>query len=94
MFLSQQEQLENIDHKLHLVLEQMADLKRRRFGRPTEKHETGGQISFMEVDGKIVFLMSPKPLRMRNPGKGQKQFPAESQRKNKGNGKKTFPGFL
>ena len=56
LFLSQQEQLENIDHTLQLVLEQMADLKRHRFGRPSEKHETEGQVSFMEVDGKIVFF--------------------------------------
>ncbi len=34
----------------------MADLKRHRFGRSTEKHETEDQISFMEVDGKIVFF--------------------------------------
>ena len=56
LFLSQQEQLENIDHTLQLVLEQMADLKRHRFGRSSEKHEAEGQVSFMEVDGKIVFF--------------------------------------
>lgn len=56
LFLSQQEQLENIDHTLQLVLEQMADLKRHRFGRSSEKHETEDQISFMEVDGEIVFF--------------------------------------
>lgn len=56
LFLSQQEQLEKIDHTLQLVLEQMADLKRQRFGRSSEKHETEDQISFMEVDGKIVFF--------------------------------------
>ena len=56
LFLSQQEQLENIDHTLQLVLEQMADLKRHRFGRSTEKHEIEDQISFMEVDGKVVFF--------------------------------------
>ena len=56
LFLSQQEQLENIGHTLQLVLEQMADLKRHRFGRSSEKHETEDQISFMEVDGKIVFF--------------------------------------
>ena len=56
LFLSQQEQLENIAHTLQLVLEQMADLKRHRFGRSSEKHETEDQISFMEVDGKIVFF--------------------------------------
>ncbi len=38
LFLSQQEQFENIDHTLQLVLEQMADLKRHRFARSSEKH--------------------------------------------------------
>ena len=52
LFLSQQEQLEHIDHTLQLVLEQVADLKRRRFGRSSEKHETESQISFMEVDAR------------------------------------------
>jgi transposase len=56
LFLSQQEQFENIDHTLQLVLGQMADLKRHRFARPTEKHEIEDQISFMEVDGKVVFF--------------------------------------
>ena len=62
LFLSQQEQLENIDHTLQLVLEQMADLKRHRFGRSSEKHETEDQISFMEVDGKIVFFNEPEAV--------------------------------
>ena len=56
LFLSQQEQLENIDRTLQLVLEQMADLKRHRFGRSSEKHGSEDQISFMEVEGKIVFF--------------------------------------
>jgi len=34
----------------------MADLKRHRFGRSSEKHGSEDQISFMEVDGKIVFF--------------------------------------
>ena len=62
LFLPQQEQLENIDHTLQLVLEQMADLKRHRFGRSSEKHETEGQVSFMEVDGKIVFFNEPEAV--------------------------------
>ena len=56
LFLSQQEQLKRIDQTLQLVLEQVADLKRHRFGRTSEKHEMEAQISFMEVDGKIVFF--------------------------------------
>ena len=62
LFLSQQEQLKQIDHNLQLVLEQMADLKRRRFGRSSEKHEPDDQISFMEVDGKIVFFNEPEAV--------------------------------
>lgn len=56
LFLSQQEQLKQIDQTLQLVLEQVADLKRHRFGKSSERHETEAQISFMEVDGKIVFF--------------------------------------
>ena len=56
LFLSQQEQLERMEHTQQLILEQLADLKRHRFGRSTEKHEMDEQISFMEVDGKIVFF--------------------------------------
>ena len=62
LFLSQQEQLENIDHTLQLVLERMADLKRHRFGRSSEKHGAEDQISFMEVDGKIVFFNEPEAV--------------------------------
>lgn len=56
LFLSQQEQLERMEHTQQLILEQLADLKRHRFGRATEKHEMDEQISFMEVNGKIVFF--------------------------------------
>ena len=64
LFLSQQEQLKQIDHNLQLVPEQMADLKRHRFGRSTEKHE----LSLLwKRTGKSYSLMSQKPLWMRNP---------------------------
>lgn len=56
LFLSQQNQLERLDHTLQLMLEQLADLKRHRFGRSSERHEIEGQILFMETDGKIVFF--------------------------------------
>ena len=56
LFLSQQERLKQIDQTLQLALEQVADLKRHRFGRTSEKHEMEAQIPFMEVDGKIVFF--------------------------------------
>lgn len=62
LFLAQQEQLENIDKNLQLVLEQLADQKRRRFGRSSERHMTEGQISFMEADGEIVFFNEPEAI--------------------------------
>ena len=62
LFLAQQEQLENIDIKLQLVLEHLADQKRHRFGRSTERHLTEGQVSFMEVDGEIIFFNEPEAV--------------------------------
>ncbi len=56
MFLNQQEQLLSIDRKLQLLLEQVAVLNHRRFGRSSEKLAVDDQIAFMEVDGTIVFF--------------------------------------
>jgi len=56
LFLSTQEQLESIDSKLQLVLEQLAVANSKRFGRSSEKMAPDNQIVFMEVDGKIVFF--------------------------------------
>lgn len=56
MLLHSQEQLESIDQKLQLVLEQLAVSKRNRFGRSSEKLGIEHQIAFMEVDGEIVFF--------------------------------------
>lgn len=36
LFLAQQEQLKDIDHKLQLVLEQVAVLNNHRFGKSSE----------------------------------------------------------
>lgn len=56
LFLLQQNQLEEIDRKLQTVLEQIAVLNRRSFGRSSEKSGIDSQIAFMEVDGTIVFF--------------------------------------
>lgn len=56
LFLAQQSQLHDIDHKLHLVLEQLAVMNNQRFGKSSEKLDTDHQIAFLEVDGKIVFF--------------------------------------
>lgn len=56
LFLVQQEQLKDIDQKLQLLLEQVAVLNNKRFGKSSEKMVPEAQIAFMEVDGKIVFF--------------------------------------
>ena len=56
LFLAQQSQLKDIDAKLQLLLEQVAVLNNRRYGRSSEKLDTENQICFMEVDGNIVFF--------------------------------------
>ena len=56
LFLNQQEQLEAIDQKLQLVLEQIAAANHQRFGRSCEKLDIDNQIAFCEVDGQLVFF--------------------------------------
>ena len=52
----QQSQFQEIDKKLQLLLEQAAVLKNNRFGKKSEKLGIENQISFIEVDGDIVFF--------------------------------------
>jgi transposase len=56
LILVLQQQLEDIDKKLQLLLEQVAVMNNRRFGKSSEKLEIENQICFMEVDGKIVYF--------------------------------------
>ena len=93
LFLSQQEQLENIDHTLQLVLEQMADLKRHRFGQSTERHETENQISFMEVDGKIVFFNEAEAVAAEDPGETADAVPRRKPQKKKGKREEDLEGL-
>lgn len=84
LFLSQQEQLENIDHNLQLVLEQMADLKRHRFGRSSERHEPDEQISFLEVDGKMVFFNESEAVAAEDDGAELETVPRRKPKKKQG----------
>ena len=93
LFLSQQEQLENIDHTLQLVLEQVADLKRHRFGRSSEKHETEAQISFMEVDGKIVFFNEPEAVAAEESGVDGDSVPSRKPKKKRGKREEDLEGL-
>lgn len=56
LFLVLQSQLQDIDKKLQMLLERVAVLNNNRFGKSSEKLDTDNQISFMEVDGNIVFF--------------------------------------
>lgn len=88
MFLNQQDQLErmandlsDMNTKMQQVLEQLALGNRARFGVSSEKMDDANQISFMEVDGDIVFfneaeavcdLDVPEPENLAAPKKKQK----------------------
>ncbi|WP_304411820.1 IS66 family transposase, partial [Faecalibaculum rodentium] len=93
LFLSQQEQLENIDHNLQLVLEQLADLKRHRFGRSSERHETEDQISFMEADGKIVFFNESEAVAAEESGKDPETVPSRKPKKKQGKREEDLEGI-
>ena len=93
LFLSQQEQLENIDRTLQLVLEQVADLKRHRFGRSSEKHEAEDQISFMEVDGKIVFFNEAEAVAAEEPTEDPEAVPRRKPKKKPGKREEDLEGL-
>ena len=93
LFLSQQEQLENIDHTLQLVLEQVADLKRHRFGRSSERHETAEQISFMEVNGEIVFFNEAEAVAGGDSGRAEDAAPRKRPQKKKGKREEDLEGL-
>lgn len=63
LLLSQQAQtqqlakeVQSLNEKMQLMMEQLVLGKQNRFGRSSEKMDDTNQISFMEVDGKIVFF--------------------------------------
>lgn len=98
LFLSQQDQLERLDHTLQLMMEQLADLKRHRFGRSTERHEIEGQILFMETDGKIVFFNEAEAVAaiQEDPGAEEKEdgpCPGGKPKKKKGKREKDLEGL-
>ena len=93
LFLSQQEQLKQIDHNLQLALEQVADLKRRRFGSSSEKHEPDEQISFMEMDGKIVFFNEPEAVADEETGETSETVPRRKSKKKQGKREEDLEGL-
>lgn len=62
LYLQMQEQLVSIDNKLQLVLEQMSDMNRRRFGSSSEKSESYNQLTFTEIDGELCIFNEAEVL--------------------------------
>lgn len=90
LLLNQQEQtqaltkeIQSLNEKMQLMMEQLILGKQNRFGRSSEKMDDINQISFMEMDGKIVFfneaeavcnLEAPEPEDLESkPAKAKKQ---------------------
>ena len=92
MFLNQQEQLQtltaevcSLNEKMQLMMEQMVLANRNRFGRSSEKMEDASRISFMEVDGTIVFFNEAEAVcDLDAPEPEQIEFPAPRPVKTKG----------
>ena len=93
LFLSQQAQLKQIDHTLQLVLEQVADLKRHRFGRSSERHEMEAQISFMEVDGRIVFFNEAEAVAEEESGEAVETATRQKPKKRQGKREEDLSGL-
>ena len=68
LFLTQQEQLSEIDGKLQLVLEQLAVMNQNRFGRKTEQMPVPEQLAFTDV-GNWYCLMKQRFLLLWMKGK-------------------------
>lgn len=63
MFLNLQEQTDELTKEVHslndkmqLLMEQLVLANKNRFGRSSEVMNDPNQISFMEVDGEIIFF--------------------------------------
>lgn len=81
LFLVQQSQLKDIDQKLQLLLEQVAVLNNHRYGKSSEKLDTDNQISFLEVDGNIIYFNEAEAVVSLNPDDEDDSVPTRSKSK-------------
>lgn len=56
MYMELQDKFNSLDEKLQIIMEQLIISKNHRFGSSSEKLDADNQISFMEVDGEIIFF--------------------------------------
>ena len=94
LLLMQQSQLQEIDKKLQLLLEQAAVLKNNRFGKKSEKLGIENQVCFMEVDGDIVFFNEAEMPSCRKMKKSLLSQRMQRQRANEQLTSKTFRLFM
>lgn len=84
LFLQQQEQLKSIDDKLQLVLEQMSDMNRHRFGRSTEKSVTENQLAFNFEEGEICLFNEAEAIAYEEEADIEEPTSATKRKKTKG----------
>ena len=61
-FEALQKSYENLDHTMQLMLEQLSDANRRRFGRSSERLEVNGQLSFDELGAEYAVFNEAEVL--------------------------------
>lgn len=89
LFLVQQSQLKDIEQKLQLLLEQVAVLNNKRFGKSSEKLNTDNQIRFIEVDGNIIYFNEAEAIASLGEEALDDEDVPEKLRSKKTNGKRT-----
>ena len=57
-----QKNYESLDHTMQLMLEQLADAKRHRFGRSSEQLEDNGQLTLAELDSSYAIFNEAEVL--------------------------------
>lgn len=83
LFLAQQDQLQEIDNKLQILIEQVAVLTNKKFGKSSEKLNDNSQISFAEIDGEIVILFNEAEALIDEENEEEKSRPVSKKRKGK-----------
>lgn len=83
LFLVQQDQLQEIDNKLQILIEQVAVLNNKKFGQSSEKLNDNRQLSFTEIDGEIVLFFNEAEVLVDEEGEEEKTKPISKKRKGK-----------
>ena len=93
LFLQQQEQLKSIDDKLQLVLEQMSDMNRHRFGRSTEKSVSENQLAFRFEEGELCIFNEAEAVAYEEAADSEESTATTKKKKQKANEKRISAVF-